>query len=672
MLLWPLPLGYMPQSGDHPVHLARAWQFVSELLARGRLSGWSELWFAGWPAGEDYPPGANLWVAAVYLVTFGRLGWETSYAIAFLGAFAFTAVALYELGRTQLGAVAGWCAALLFLVDRGVYREGGWVYFVWWGVWPQMLSMAFLLLAFSRLPGALASGRPRELAQAALALGASLITHPLALVGAAIGLPLAVLVRPKVHDLPVPRWRAAAGRALLVGLLSGALAAWWLLPFVAKREWMASYGAPWKSLAQLGADVVHGRLFGAFPPWVLGLGALGAAYALVRRHRGAAFITLLTVGILALSSAPTWPPALRAWLPSLANVQFQRLSVLAKVGCWLLAGLVLQELWAWGLRRSSHWPRRGRQAVAVVAVGLTLIPVGGALARHAGTPRAATFAPVLTRRDLPGWRDYRRFLRWSRGLRRAGEGASRPFFRIAYLGLRSDQSFGAAPVYNHLPAYKVGFLPATNFAHKPEAADAELLRVLGVAYVVNEGELARPWPTLRLERHFGPIFVYRFTAYDPRRYTLVGAGRVRVERFEPDHVRLRLQGGDPSTRLVLHRSNYANWVATNNGQPLRIDTATLARHRMFIGLAPRDGVVELVYRRLPVDVIGPALTLLACLATALMLRHRKSTSQVPTWPPPGLLSKFCAGGVAVLPRRLTGRANSRRSRPAPGAAEVSS
>ncbi|MBK6845993.1 MAG: hypothetical protein IPG96_00095 [Proteobacteria bacterium] len=43
---------------------------------------------------------------------------------------------------------------------------------------------------------------------------------------------------------------------------------------------------------------------------------------------------------------------------------------------------------------------------------------------------------------------------------------------------------------------------------------------------------------------------------------------------------------------------------------------------MFIGLAPRDGVIELAYRRLPVDVIGPALTLLACLGAALMLLHR--------------------------------------------------
>ncbi|MBK6849490.1 MAG: hypothetical protein IPG96_18850 [Proteobacteria bacterium] len=67
-----------------------------------------------------------------------------------------------------------------------------------------------------------------------------------------------------------------------------------------------------------------------------------------------------------------------------------------------------------------------------------------------------------------------------------------------------------------------------------------------------------------------------------------------------------LEGGDAATRLVLHRSDYANWVATPNGQPLRIDTATLAHHRMFIGLAPRDGVIELAYRRRPVDVIGPA------------------------------------------------------------------
>src|SRR5688572_5258157 len=61
-LLWPLLLGQMPLSQDHPIHLARAWLFVHERLLDGKLSGWSDSWFAGWPAGEDYPPGADYWI----------------------------------------------------------------------------------------------------------------------------------------------------------------------------------------------------------------------------------------------------------------------------------------------------------------------------------------------------------------------------------------------------------------------------------------------------------------------------------------------------------------------------------------------------------------------------------------------------------------------------------
>jgi hypothetical protein len=37
-------------------------------------------------------------------------------------------------------------AAVFFLLDRGQYREGGWNYTIWWGVWPQVLSTGFTFL----------------------------------------------------------------------------------------------------------------------------------------------------------------------------------------------------------------------------------------------------------------------------------------------------------------------------------------------------------------------------------------------------------------------------------------------------------------------------------------------------------------------------------------------
>ena len=58
-LLWPVPTGRPVLSQDHTVHMFRAWHFFTKELLRGHLTGWSDYWFAGWPAGQDYPPGAD-------------------------------------------------------------------------------------------------------------------------------------------------------------------------------------------------------------------------------------------------------------------------------------------------------------------------------------------------------------------------------------------------------------------------------------------------------------------------------------------------------------------------------------------------------------------------------------------------------------------------------------
>ena len=47
-LLWPIPLGQMPLSADHTVHLTRTWMWAQE-LGSGNLRGWSPVWFLGTP-----------------------------------------------------------------------------------------------------------------------------------------------------------------------------------------------------------------------------------------------------------------------------------------------------------------------------------------------------------------------------------------------------------------------------------------------------------------------------------------------------------------------------------------------------------------------------------------------------------------------------------------------
>ncbi|MBZ5712772.1 hypothetical protein [Nannocystis pusilla] len=196
-LLWPVPAGVMPLSADHTVHLTRAWLYGQQ-LASGHLVGWSPTWFFGFPLGELYPPLGDLLVIAVRVVTLGLLEWSQAYALAFTLVFLLQGWALLRCGRALgLGPLAGLVAAALALLDAGAYREGGWVYTVTYGVWPQALatSLAWLALAELALAARVREGMSpgthhRHLALAALAAAGALLAHPMSLPMLALAAPL--------------------------------------------------------------------------------------------------------------------------------------------------------------------------------------------------------------------------------------------------------------------------------------------------------------------------------------------------------------------------------------------------------------------------------------------------------------------------------------------------
>ncbi|WAS93489.1 hypothetical protein [Nannocystis punicea] len=196
-LLWPVPAGVMPLSADHTVHLTRAWLYGQQ-LAGGHLVGWSPFWFFGFPLGELYPPLGDLLVIAVRVVTLGLLDWAQAYALAFTLVFLLQGWALLRCGRALgLGPLAGVIAAALALLDAGAYREGGWVYTVTYGVWPQALatSLAYWALAELALAARVREGMSpgthhRHLALAALAAAGALLAHPMSLPMLALAAPL--------------------------------------------------------------------------------------------------------------------------------------------------------------------------------------------------------------------------------------------------------------------------------------------------------------------------------------------------------------------------------------------------------------------------------------------------------------------------------------------------
>lgn len=591
LLLWPLLFGRMPLTQDHTVHLFRAWHFFEKELAFGRLTGWSDFWFAGWPAGDDYPPGADFWMAIARLLTL-PLSWEATYAVGFVAMFAVSGLATYSVARFW-GAWPAFVAAALFLLDRGAYREGGFTYTVFWGVWPQQLSTAMVLFGFAALlrdrdePQGI-----RWLVAAVLAFGYALLCHPLALI-----LIACALLSWAIAHVGKGCVRATA-RFVLAASVGWALAAFWSVPFGARSNWMASYGDLWKPLGAIALGLVRGNLFQQVPAPIVWVGLVGFGVGVVRRDRIVIFLGLWAALLLVAASSTTFAVLHLGKLSNaFGQIQFQRLVVGAKVALFLLSGFGI-----------------GRALDGLVGRWASL----GLITRVATMAALAFLRPgrVETARDARLETGYRQFLDWSRDERmRAQE-----FYRIAYVGPYNDHTFAAAPIENNTPAYKVGFTPCSNFLHKPDSGTAEIYRVLGIRYVVSRRPLHES--TLTLERRFGPIYVYRFLNYSPQRYTVIGAGTVDEAQFGRDTMRLRLSGTDRSSRVILHVAHYPGWHATLDGKPVRLDTAALADEPIFLEVPAHGSDLRVEYRSLPVDLAGKSLTVCTLLALAFAVCRR--------------------------------------------------
>ena len=155
-LLWPVPRGVMPMSADHTVHLTRIVPTAERLVEHGALSGWEPTWFFGFPLGELYPQLGDLLIIAIRGLSFGALDWPSAYALGFFVVFAIQGLVLLRIGRLfGLGPWPGLIAAALMLSDAGFTREGGWMYTVYFGVWPQALATSLAWLGLGEVARAL-------------------------------------------------------------------------------------------------------------------------------------------------------------------------------------------------------------------------------------------------------------------------------------------------------------------------------------------------------------------------------------------------------------------------------------------------------------------------------------------------------------------------------------
>jgi len=604
-LLWPVPAGVMPLSADHTVHLTRAF-LLGEQLADGHLSGWDPTWFFGFPLGELYPVLGDLGVIALRVLSLGLLDWPQAYAGLFTLVFLIQGWALLRCGRALgWGPIPGLVAGLLVLADVGAYREGGWIYTVTYGVWPQALATALAYLAFAELalahssraapvpsdiPGPAASPVPsdtppvpstspaRHLAYAALAAAAALLAHPMALMMLALGAPLYLLtvgLRPPAPNNLKSRERrehlADTTLHLLLALgLGGALAAWWLLPMTAHSGWMASYGWLHASLNEMLRMGAEGQWTQLMPAAVGHSASLGLLLAALFGRAPLRFFALWTVAHWLLASTDLYWGLRLDWLSGgFQHIQYQRFLTAAKPGLFLLAGAAVGGLVHLSLRtwRTRHVPKHRfiPRTLAAAALAAALALAAWQLRDARALMERHQVGAVQTERipGQPGFAaDYAAFLAWARTTWDARDRD----YRMAFRADRNAHWFMDAPVTTRTPSYKLGFTPGDNFVHKPESGDPALLRRLGVRFLVGTGRAGPPGSTVAAR--FGKLAVYELAdredlAHLDHQDPATGTGTVTVEHADlaaADLLRVRVDGvtGD-ATRLVLHVAGYPRW-----------------------------------------------------------------------------------------------------------------
>ena len=592
-LLWPLPFEPGPRSPDHYVHVARsaAW---AQHLAAGELAGWSWMWFSGMPIGELYPPLGDLLVIAVRVGSFGLLDWWSAYTLTFLLVFAAQGwVLVFIARRFGLGATAGVLAAALALADPGFTREGGWMYTVYFGVWPQVLSTSLTWLGLALLlPGspslvdggrvsprdaASAGNAPPRWAGAGVAFAGAILAHPVALPVLALTLATMALFAPEAETRG-----ALVGRTTLALGLAFALSAWWLLPMFEHRAWMASYGWLYAPIDLMLTWVGEGRLAQRMPAAVGYASLVGVLWAFARGPRWWRFVAVVALGLWFLTSREAfWWFRLDRISEGFTHIQYQRFAIAAKPAYFLLAASALARLVAACrplLRRLSKGAPSPRTERRFVPIALGLVGLCGALAL-----RPALSAPQVSR-PAPGQvdlgriagakhavieSDYREALAW---LQARWEERER-FFRVSFAAVRNDHWFMDASLWLDAPIYKMGFTPGDNFVHKPEAAQRAVLDAFRVRYVVKlragatplADEVARFGDLRIVERKLppapgsdakGPLSA--FVRGDARVQVLASPTMASGPTADRELV-VDVRGVESSTELVFTVAGYPGW-----------------------------------------------------------------------------------------------------------------
>ncbi|HCB36858.1 MAG TPA: hypothetical protein DEP66_01215, partial [Acidimicrobiaceae bacterium] len=372
-----------PTGGDMGAHVWAPAYLRDHLLPNWQLRGWSPDWYAGFPAMQFYMVLPYLMIVAVdvvlpYGVAFKLVAVSGVVALP-AAAWAMARLARWSRPLPELFAVA----ALLFAFDVNFTIYGGNIASTLAGEFAFALGLSTALVYVGLLVRSLDTGVGR--ARASIALAVVALCHPVTLAFAVAVSVIVVAVR-ALHRLPdllgrattaaavaavvliqVVAWNTAddavvrlaalavpvaallllearrAWWALTIGLVGGALSAFWTYPFFARRSFLNDMG--WEKITAVRTslffpDEASGDAVRHPITWVLALAAVAAIVGLARRHRPT--LTLTAVAAATGLAFVHWPQH-RLWNARVLPFWYLSLYLLAAVGVWMLADALIRN-----------------------------------------------------------------------------------------------------------------------------------------------------------------------------------------------------------------------------------------------------------------------------------------------------------------------------------------
>ena len=345
-----------PAGGDMGAHVWAPAFLRDTLLPQGRLSGWTPDWYAGFPAFHFYMVVPSLAIVVLASV----IPYGIAFKLVTVAGVLTLPAAAWAFGRLaglRFPAPALLAAATLpFLFDRSYTIYGGNIPSTLAGEFAFSISLSLALVYLGVVVRGLETGRHRALAAVLLALVG--LVHLIPAFFALAGTAIAIAFRPGKAQL---RW------LLTMGPVAAALAAFWVLPFWWRRQYLNDMG--WEKTEAYWENLVPRDM-----RWALALALVGAIIAVISRNRTGLMLAALTT---AMGFGFVIAPQGRLWNARL--LPFYYLCI------YLLAAFAVSEVgrtFARQLARDVSRPVRGvTLAVPMVATLAVLVLV--ALPLHA-------------------------------------------------------------------------------------------------------------------------------------------------------------------------------------------------------------------------------------------------------------------------------------------------